>query len=320
MEVFWAEAIKYLSAGICMGFGAIGAGIGEGYTAGQTALGISRQPEASGQLVKTMLIGQAITETSGIFALVIAVLMISTNVGTEGDAVLNMAAVMGAGIAVGVAGFGVAIGVGYCAGRTCGGVARRPTIGGQVTGTMLVGQAVTETPVIFALVVAFILLYSAFSGGLEKAFGLLSAGIAMGFGAFGSGIGGGLPAGAACSVVARREEVRGQVLAMMLIGQAVTQTSAIFALVIAFLLIFAHGDGASMVKIAAFLGAGLSMGMGAIGAGIGTGMPAASACTAIRINERTSSVVMRVMLIGQAVAQSPAIGSLIVALFLLFVV
>jgi len=320
MEVFWAEAVKYLAAGICMGFGAIGAGIGEGYAAGQTALGISRQPKASGQLVKTMLIGQAITETSGIFALVIAVLMISTNVGLEGDAVLNMAALMGAGIAVGVAGFGVAIGVGYCAGRTCDGVARRPSIGGQVTGTMLVGQAVAETPVIFALVVAFILLYSGFSGGLEKAFGLLSAGIAMGFGAFGSGIGGGLPGGAACSAVARREGVRGQVIGMMLIGQAVTQTSAIFALVVAFLLMFAHGDGGSIVKIAALLGAGLSMGMGAIGAGIGTGMPAASACTAIRINERTSSVVMRVMLIGQAVAQSPAIGSLIVALFLLFVV
>ncbi len=320
MEVFWAEAVKYLAAGICMGFGAIGAGIGEGYAAGQTALGISRQPKASGQLVKTMLIGQAITETSGIFALVIAILMISTNVGTDGDVMLNMAALLGAGLAVGIAGFGVAIGVGYCAGRTCEGVARRPKIGGQITGTMLVGQAVAETPVIFALVVAFILLYSGFTGGLEKAFALLSAGIAMGFGAFGSGIGGGLPGGAACSAVARREEVRGQVLGMMLIGQAVTQTSAIFALVVAFLLIFAKGDGASIVTIAAFLGAGISMGLGAIGAGIGTGMPAASACTAIRINERTSSVVMRVMLIGQAVAQSPAIGSLIVALFLLFVV
>ncbi|MBN1593558.1 MAG: ATP synthase F0 subunit C [Candidatus Coatesbacteria bacterium] len=320
MDAFWAEAIKYLAAGICMGFGAIGAGIGEGFAAGQTALGISRQPKASGQLVKTMLIGQAITETSGIFALVIAVLMISTNVGTEGDAIINMAAMLGAGIAVGIAGFGVAIGVGYCAGRTCDGVARRPNISSQITGTMLVGQAVAETPVIFALVVAFILLYSGFTGGLEKAFGLVSAGIAMGFGAFGSGIGGGLPGGAACSSVARREEVRGQVLGMMLVGQAVTQTSAIFALVVAFLLIFVQGSGASIVKIAAYLGAGFSMGLGAIGAGVGTGMPAASACTAIRINERTSSLVMRVMLIGQAVAQSPAIASLIVALFLLFVV
>lgn len=320
MEVYWAQAIKYLSAGICMGFGAIGAGVGEGYAAGQTGLGISRQPQASGQLVKTMLIGQAITETSGIFALVIAVLMISTDLGAGEDVVVSMAALLGAGIAVGIAGFGVAIGVGYCAGRTCEGVARNPLIAGQVTGTMLVGQAVAETPVVFALVVGFILLYTPFTGGFGKAAALLGAGISMGFGAFGSGIGGGLPGGTACAAVSRREDLRGQVLGTMLIGQAVTQTSAIFALVVSFLLIFTTEGGDSIVKVAALLGAGISMGMGAIGPGLGTGVPAASACTAIRINERTSSVVTRVMLLGQAVAQSTAIYSLIIALLMIFVV
>jgi len=140
-------------------------------------------------------------------------------------------------------------------------------VGAQVTGTMLVGQAVAETPVIFALVVAFILLYTGFAGGMEKAAALLGAGISMGFGAFGSGIGGGLPGGSACSVVARREDVRGQVVGTMLIGQAVTQTSAIFALVVSFLLIFVSAPGSSIVRIAALLGAGISMGFGAVGPG-----------------------------------------------------
>ncbi|MCD6328527.1 ATP synthase F0 subunit C, partial [bacterium] len=222
MEVYWAEAVKYLAAGICMGFGAIGAGIGEGYTAGQAALGISRQPSASGQLVKTMLIGQAITETSGIFALVIAVLMISPGVSIGGDNVIaTMAALLGAGIAVGISGFGVGIGGGYPAGMACEGIARRPSVAGQVNITMLIAQAAASTPVVFGLVVAFILLYTPFAGGWEKAAALLGAGISAGFGGFGSGIGAGLPGGAACSAVARREEVRGQVLGLLLIGQAV---------------------------------------------------------------------------------------------------
>jgi len=303
-----------------MGFGAIGAGVGEGFSAGQTSLGISRQPMASGQLVKTMLIGQAITETSGIFGLVIAILLISTEVGASADTLLRMASVLGAGISVGIAAFGVAIGVGYCAGRTCEGIARRPSVGAQVTGTMLVGQAVAETPVIFALVVAFILLYTGFAGGMEKAAALLGAGISMGFGAFGSGIGGGLPGGSACSVVARREDVRGQVVGTMLIGQAVTQTSAIFALVVSFLLIFVSAPGSSIVRIAALLGAGISMGFGAVGPGFGTGVPAGAACTGIRINDRAASITTRVMLLGQAVAQSTAIYSLIIALLMIFVV
>jgi len=320
LETYWADAVKYLSAGICMGFGAIGAALGEGYTAGQTALGISRQRLASAQLLKTMLIGQAITETSGIFALVIAILMISTDLGAGESVPLRMGALLGAGISVGIAGFGVAIGVGYCAGRTCEGVARRPGIGAQIMGTMLVGQAVAETPIIFALVVTFILLYTGFTGGLEKAAALLGSGICMGLGAFGSGIGGGLPGGTACSAVARREDLRGKILGTMLIGQAVTQTASILALVVSFLLIFMSAPGDSLVRISALLSAGICMGLGAIGPGYGCGIPAGSACTAVRINEHAASVITRVMLVGQAVAQSTAIYSLIIALLMMFVV
>ncbi|MBN2208249.1 MAG: ATP synthase F0 subunit C [Candidatus Coatesbacteria bacterium] len=303
-----------------MGFGAIGAGVGEGYTAGQTVLGISRQPLASGQLVKTMLIGQAITETSGIFALVVAILMISTTLGSGEDVVIAAAAFLGAGIAVGIAGFGVGIGGGYSAGRSCEGVARRPSTGGQVTVMMLIGQAAAGTPVVFALVVAFILMYSSFEGGIEKAAALLGSGISMGLGAFGSGIGGGLPGGTACSAVARREDLRGKILATMLIGQAVTQTAAILALLVSFLLIFVGAPGNSLVRISALLSAGICMGLGAIGPGYGCGIPAGSACTAVRINEHSASVTTRVMLLGQAVAQSTAVYSLIIALLMIFVV
>jgi len=303
-----------------MGFGAIGAGIGEGFTAGQTGLGIARQPQVASQLVKTMLIGQAITETSGIFALVIAVLMVTPGLSAGDNVIMSMAAFLGAGISVGIAGFGVGIGGGFAAGHSCEGIARRPSTAREVTVTMMIAQAAASAPVVFALVVGFILLYTPFEGDIAKAAALLGAGISTGFGAFGSGIGGGLPGGTACSTVARRQDLRGSVMGTMLIGQAVTQTSAIFALVVSFLLIFTTGSGGGIVKIAAYLGAGISMGFGAIGPGLGTGIPAMSACTAVRIHERSSSVVTRVMLLGQAVAQSTAIYSLIIALLMIFVV
>ena len=59
-----------------MGFGAIGAAIGEGYTAAQANEAISEKPDSSGDLIKTMLVGQAVAESASIFALVVAILLI----------------------------------------------------------------------------------------------------------------------------------------------------------------------------------------------------------------------------------------------------
>ena len=70
------EAAKLLAAGICMGLGAIGPGIGEGFAAGKACEGVARQPEISGLITRTMLIGQAVSESTGIYSLVIALLMI----------------------------------------------------------------------------------------------------------------------------------------------------------------------------------------------------------------------------------------------------
>ena len=69
-------AARYLGAGICMGIGAIGPGIGEGYAAGRACEGIARRPEESSLLTRTMLVGQAVSETTGIYSLVVAMLLI----------------------------------------------------------------------------------------------------------------------------------------------------------------------------------------------------------------------------------------------------
>ena len=69
-------AARYIGAGICMGFGAIGPGVGEGYAAGRACEGVSRRPEHATLLTRTMLIGQAVSESTGIYSLVIALIML----------------------------------------------------------------------------------------------------------------------------------------------------------------------------------------------------------------------------------------------------
>lgn len=79
-------------------------------------------------------------------------------------------------------------------------------------------------------------------------------------------------------------------------------------------------EGAQIIQAAAFLGAGLAMGLGAIGPGVGEGMVGAKACEAIGRNPQEAGLLTRTMLVGQAVSESTGIYSLVIALLLLFVV
>ena len=72
----YIKAAALIGAGICMGFGAIGPGIGEGFAAGKACEAIGRSPENAGLLTRTMLIGQAVSESTGIYSLVVALLML----------------------------------------------------------------------------------------------------------------------------------------------------------------------------------------------------------------------------------------------------
>lgn len=64
-----------LGAGIAMVAG-IGPGIGQGFAAGKAVEAVGRQPEAKSDIIKVMLTGCAVAETTGIYALVIAIILV----------------------------------------------------------------------------------------------------------------------------------------------------------------------------------------------------------------------------------------------------
>ncbi len=76
MEAELVKAAALLGAGIAMGVGAIGPGIGEGYAAGKACEGVAKRPDEAGLITRTMLIGQAVSESTGIYSLVVALILI----------------------------------------------------------------------------------------------------------------------------------------------------------------------------------------------------------------------------------------------------
>ncbi|MFZ2192968.1 MAG: ATP synthase F0 subunit C [Candidatus Moraniibacteriota bacterium] len=70
------EVLKTIAAGFAIGMGAIGPAIGEGMIASKTMEAIGRNPEASDKLTTLMFVSMAITESTGIYALVVALIIL----------------------------------------------------------------------------------------------------------------------------------------------------------------------------------------------------------------------------------------------------
>lgn len=317
----WVKVAAFIGGGLAIGFGAIGAAIGEGYTAAMANLAVSRNPKISGDIFKTMLVGQAVAESASIFALVVAILLLFMN--PSNASMIQAAAFLGAGLSMGFGAIGSGVGSGFPGGQACFGLSRQPAVASRLTTNMLIGSAVCQTPAIFSLVVAFILLFMNFSAApLNPNWAaLVGAGLSTGLAAIGSGYGGGMAAGASCEGVARQPEAVGNLTTIMLVGQAVAQTPAIFGLLVSFILIFKIWPETTQIQTAmALLSAGLCAGFGGIGPGLGNGMAAEGAVRWVARNLSSAADLMRIMLVGQAVSQSTAIYALVVSLVLIFVV
>lgn len=69
------QGLKYIGAGLAV-FTGFAAAIGEGNVAAHAVDAMARQPEMAGNIRTTMLIGQAVSETTGLYGLIIAFLIV----------------------------------------------------------------------------------------------------------------------------------------------------------------------------------------------------------------------------------------------------
>lgn len=153
-------AASSIGAGLAMIAG-IGPGIGQGYAAGKGAEAVSINPKGSKQVTMVMLLGAAVAETSGILALVVALILLYGNplVTAQGAGIILAASAIGAGFSM-IAGIGPGIGQGYAAGKSTEAVGRRPRLQSSIVRTMFLGQAVAQTTGIYALIISLVLMFA----------------------------------------------------------------------------------------------------------------------------------------------------------------
>ncbi len=239
-----------------------------------------------------------------------------------------LAALLGAGIAMGLGSLSNGAGIGYVVTGAERGWVRQPTFSPALFRLMLIGQAGASTPSIFALVGALILVIkmaSPATAGADswvRAAAYLSSGLCLGCGSLGSGIGCGLVGSDAVEAAARNTRQSGRIVVYMLVGQAWSQTPNILALVIGLMLMFGGFAGSTGLEhismIGRLLAAGICMGLGAVGPAVGIGYVAGKFCRTLADSPEHGGTILRnTFFVGAAVSGSTNVYAFVIALLLL---
>ena len=75
----WLALASIVSATVAVAFGALGPALGEGRAVAAAMDAIARQPEAANNISRTLFVGLAMIETTAIYCLVIALLLLFAN-------------------------------------------------------------------------------------------------------------------------------------------------------------------------------------------------------------------------------------------------
>lgn len=75
----YIEHVSIVAAAFAVSFGALGPALAEGRAVAATMDAIARQPESAGVLSRTLFVGLAMIETTAIYCLVIALLVLFAN-------------------------------------------------------------------------------------------------------------------------------------------------------------------------------------------------------------------------------------------------
>lgn len=214
-------------------------GIVSAQPAQAACMAVARQPFFSQKIVRFMLITLSLIQTPIIFGLVVA--MIIQNQASSVIFVRDTLRLIGAGIAIGLGSVGPAIGLAAFAKTACEGLGVNRKAYNEIFSFTLISQAIVETPVIFSMVIAIILLFVVPTIEVEntlQGITLLAAGMCTGIGTIGPGISSGKTSAMACKQIALKPETHSLLSRTSMLAQGLIETSAIYPVLISFSLIY----------------------------------------------------------------------------------
>jgi len=75
-NIFIAKAAAFIGAGLCMGIGSIGPALGQGLIGSKACETLGKYPESANKVRLSMLLAMGFVESSAVYCLIIAILLI----------------------------------------------------------------------------------------------------------------------------------------------------------------------------------------------------------------------------------------------------
>ena len=212
-------------------------GIAASYPARAACYAVAQQPFFSQKIQMIMLLTQSLMQTPIIFAFIIALFIReqAAFVTTMPDSMRLIAA----GLCIGIGSIGPTIGLAKFSYQACRSLGINRHAYKEILSFTLISEAIIESPIIFSLVISFILLGVSLSQGTYNIHGinLISAGLVMGLGTLGVGIASGQTASQGCKKIALQPKKYTSISRTSLIAQALIETCSIYTFLIALFLI-----------------------------------------------------------------------------------
>ena len=234
--ITWGIAYAEIGIGIAVGIAAAATSIASAFPVKAASEAISRQPFFAQKILTTMLLSQSIIEAAIIFSFIIA-LLIRFNI-SGATTMYEGVRLMAAGIAMGIGCIGPSIGQAIFAHSSCKALGINKKAYSKIFPFTLLSQAVTETPLIFCLLISLIIIYTpAATNEFFQAAAILTAATTIGLGSIGTATGIGYTASKASLQIAREPENYPVIVKTALLIEAFIESSVIYAMIVSLLLI-----------------------------------------------------------------------------------
>jgi len=140
--------------------------------------------------------------------------------------------------------------------------------------------------------------------------------LTVGINSIGVGLGEGLSSKAALKAINIQPSAHNEITRLAILGSALIETSAILGVFIAFLLLFAPSESATLFSHTAEIGIAIAICLSGFIISLASSLPAKEACLAVARQPFFADKIFRFMLITQSIIQTPFIFSFIIAMFI----
>lgn len=231
-----AESFTFLGVFFAMSFPATIIGFTASLPVRQALIAAARQPLFAPKIANLFLLIVSLALTPIVFGFLISMIIIARL--TPSIDMLGGICFLGSGLVLGIAAIGPAIGTALLGSQACKSAGTNREAYGSIFSYTFISAAIIETPILFALVIAILLIFMTLPATTLSYYTCLLAVAMTGIPTIAVGISTGRTAKATVNQIALHPPLYPGLLRMSLICQALTDANAIYGLIISVIMLF----------------------------------------------------------------------------------